>query len=183
MVGGAFGHGRHPSTSLALALMALEVGEGSRVLDFGTGTGVLTMAAAAFGATRLVAVDNDPEALLVARSNLATIEPPASVELVEQLGPPTDDELFDVIVANVLLPVHAEHGSDLVDRLSGGGALIISGVLDEQESDVLAAYRGLQADHRHHQDDWLALCLKHANVPERPDGRTRSTEKGPSDNG
>ena len=160
LVGGAFGHGGHPTTSLALALLALVVEEGATVLDFGTGTGVLTMAAASFGATKLVAVDNDSSALAVAEANLAAVDPPATIEIADRLRSPDHDGPFDVIAANVLLPVHVEYGAELVKRLDTGGSLIVSGVLVEQESQVLDCYQDLRTEHRHQHDDWLALSLR-----------------------
>ena len=182
-VGPAFGHGAHPTTSLALALAALAIAPGDAVLDFGAGTGVLTLAAARFGAKRLVAIENDPDALAVARGNLAPLsnEPATEIEVVEVLPPipaitgtGRRGARFDVILANVLLPVHVEHGRQLIGRLTPSGSLIVSGLLVEQEEQLLAAYLGLHVENRLVDGDWLALALGRSepgseseSVPER----------------
>lgn len=167
-VGPAFGHGGHPTTSLTLALAALAIAPGDAVLDFGAGTGVLTLAAARYGGKRLVAIENDPEALAVVRGNLAPLsnEPATEIEVIEMLPPipataGTDRRgaRFDVILANVLLPVHVEHGPELIERLTPSGSLIVSGVLVEQEEQLLAAYLGLHVENRLVDGDWLALAL------------------------
>jgi precorrin-6B methylase 2 len=162
-VGAAFGHGAHPTTRLAVDLVVSATTAGAAVLDFGTGTGILAIAAAATGATRIVAVDNDPAARAVAATNLEANAGSASVTITDRLPAPPGP--FDLIAANVLLGVHQEHGRSLVDLLAPGGALIVSGVLAGQRDQTLAAYEGLtMVDERTAAGEpsgepWLALRL------------------------
>lgn len=169
-VGAAFGHGNHPTTRLALALAEPVTTAGVAMLDFGTGTGILAVAAAANGAASVTAVDNDPAALAVAEANLAANPGEASVTVSERL-PRTDRRpragaAFDVIAANVLLPVHQSHGRALCDLLAPAGFLILSGILVEQRAAVLGAYPGLVLDDELVEitatERWVGLRLKWA---------------------
>lgn len=162
-VGPAFGHGGHPTTCLALELLSetLAASAVGSVLDFGTGTGVLAIAALELGAAHVVAVENDPAALDVARRNLERCSTDGRWSLVDSLdaeGP------FDLIVANVLLPVHQVVGSELPSLLRPGGSIIVSGVLASQHDSVVSAYGGsasggLMVRTSRHIDDWLGLEL------------------------
>lgn len=159
-VAGAFGHGSHPTTELMLRLLA-ERGASGSVLDFGTGTGVLAIAAAVAGAGDLVAIDDDPGALAVAERNWAA-NPNArgSCSASFHLALPLDvDDHFNVVMANVLLPVHQEHAPSLVRALRPDGEIIVAGILEEQRADVLMAYAGLGVKRTATSGDWLGLVL------------------------
>lgn len=167
-VGAAFGHGDHPTTALALALLGTTTTNGCNVLDFGTGTGVLAVAAAANGADSIVAVDNDPAALTVAAANLAANSGNATITLAAT-SPEPPKLGYDVIAANVLLDVHRRHGTQLAEALAPTGSMIVSGVLASQRDAVLAAYPTLVvADERTGipdgatdvgDDPWIGLRL------------------------
>jgi len=166
-VGAAFGHGAHPTTMLALSLLANVIEPGAAMLDFGTGTGVLALAGLASGAGRVVAVDNDPAALTVARDNLAVEPEPAAptsdrTVVLERLPSQSEQPAgFDVIVANVLLPVHIDQGPSLVDLLGPEGSLVATGALVDQEASLRAAYEPLVPRHHLVDGNWLALQLGH----------------------
>lgn len=152
----AFGTGTHPTTALCLEwLDAADLG-GKTLIDYGCGSGVLALAAIKLGAARVVAVDNDGQALAATRDNAQRNGIADKVNLYTPDAMPADRA--DVLVANILAgPLH-----DLAPRfaglLHGGGALALSGILRGQELELLARYGAwfddLAADAR---DDWVRI--------------------------
>ncbi|OGG55456.1 MAG: hypothetical protein A3F84_01470 [Candidatus Handelsmanbacteria bacterium RIFCSPLOWO2_12_FULL_64_10] len=136
----AFGTGRHESTRLALRALERAVGPGDRVLDLGTGSGVLGIAAAKLGA-RCVAVDIDPVALDNARENVAANGVADRVEVLCGSIDAVREAGFDVIVANIQTHVLVPLLGDLRGRLRRGGRLILSGILDREEVQIREALR------------------------------------------
>jgi len=154
--GRAFGSGAHASTLLALELLQ-RIGLGGRtVLDFGCGSGVLSVAAALLGASAVVALDIDPDATRVTRANAEHNGVGGRVQVVAgtidaQRG------AFDVVVANVLPSVHREVAAAL--RRSATRSIIVSGMLDASAVDVERAY-GLTVVERRRRDQWTAAMLR-----------------------
>ncbi|MEW6426642.1 MAG: 50S ribosomal protein L11 methyltransferase [Thermodesulfobacteriota bacterium] len=160
----AFGTGHHASTRLALQLIETVFAMGpspAAVLDVGTGTGILAMAAAGYGAARVVATDNDPEAVAAAVENIAQNRLGQQVtasgcDLENVAGP------FDLVLANIIHDTLLELAPALVAKIGEGGHLILAGILrGEQEASIVARYRehGLQAVEVRHQEEWAALLL------------------------
>jgi ribosomal protein L11 methyltransferase len=159
-VGPAFGDGGHETTGTALDLLATVVSPGQRVLDFGTGTGILALAAIAHGASHVTAVEHDRPARGEARRNHARHRRPAAgFEVVAEL-PDGRGGGIETIVANVLIGVHREVGGQLASRLAPGGALVVAGTLLSQERDLAAAYPHLGIEARTTSGDWLGLVLR-----------------------
>lgn len=142
----AFGTGEHATTRGALAFLDTAVEGGARVLDVGTGSGILAIAAARLGAGRVVAVESDPEAMDNCRENLDRNGVAERVELhcarVDAGWLAARPEGFDVIAANVLSSVLAPLLPHFARALSGGGRLILGGILDEEGSAMKAAAAG-----------------------------------------
>jgi ribosomal protein L11 methyltransferase len=130
--GPTFGHGGHPTTALALDLLTATVGPGDRVLDVGTGSGILAIAAAALGAGPVVGIDIDPAATDIARANAATngVEILAGLQPVGAAADLVGGRRFDVVVANVLLPAHRQLAGAVGGVLAPGGRLVTTGYLD-----------------------------------------------------
>jgi ribosomal protein L11 methyltransferase len=137
----AFGTGGHESTRLALAALEEEPIEGESVLDAGTGSGVLALAAAGLGARRAVGFDSDVQAVFVARENRAR-HPFGDRVVLAACEPAALRGRFAVVVANLLpdelLPVHAS----LCARVAPKGRLIVSGIPADREADVIPRLRG-----------------------------------------
>lgn len=139
--GMAFGTGTHPTTSMCLGALdeLLAVSPGTEVLDVGTGSGLLAIAARKLGAKRVVGTENDPVALEVAAENGAR----NGVELELRLEPPDRIEgVFGVVVANILANTLVTLAPGIASRVAPGGTLLLSGLLEGQEEEVRAAYVG-----------------------------------------
>jgi ribosomal protein L11 methyltransferase len=161
--GMAFGTGTHPTTALCLrALSALLAARpGAAVLDVGTGSGLLAIAAARLGARRAVGTDDDPVALRVAAENAAR----NGVRLELLADPPEAvPGAFEVVVANILANTLVELAADVAAHLEPGGVALVSGILAPQEAEVRAAYRraGLRAmPERDRRDgEWSLLAFE-----------------------
>ncbi|MBI4840288.1 MAG: 50S ribosomal protein L11 methyltransferase [candidate division NC10 bacterium] len=165
----AFGTGHHATTRMCLeALEAFMDGwpedqGGPVVLDVGTGTGILAIAAASLGAARVVAVDTDPQACDVARKNLALTAGTSWVHVlqggIEALGAAGR---FDLVLANLDTRTLCPLLTILSRLLAPGGRLIVSGIPIEDEPTVTAAVHSspLRTVDRRVADDWLCLTIR-----------------------
>jgi ribosomal protein L11 methyltransferase len=168
--GMAFGTGTHPTTALCLAALSdlLDERPGATVLDVGTGSGLLAIAARKLGAREVRGNDNDPVAVEVARENAARngAEVRLGVEPLEEI-----DGRYDLVVANILANTLVELAPQLALHLAPGGVAIVSGILVPQEGEVRAAYvrEGLAplAAHDHRDGEWSLLAFRR---PPRPPG-------------
>lgn len=137
--GRAFGTGAHPSTTLALRALADLVRPGTSVLDAGCGSGALAIGAALLGATRVLAVDVDPEAVAATAANLARNRTATHVEVattpVEAVA-----GSFDVVAANLGAPLVFDLAGPLRARCTPGGTLVLSGMLGDHTDRVRMAY-------------------------------------------
>jgi ribosomal protein L11 methyltransferase len=170
--GMAFGTGLHPSTRLCLAALEDVVQPGDAVLDLGTGSGVLTIAAAKLGASVLVATDIDPIAVRVAQENLRANglapSPKGPVEVRQASVPAAMAGRFQVVVANILAEVlakllDADYGNvPLAEPLAPGGSMILAGIIEERASLVIDAVHrhGLALVNRYQEADWVALVVR-----------------------
>lgn len=153
--GMAFGTGHHATTSLCLdALARLPVQ--TRLLDVGTGSGILAIAAAKLGWPQVVACDNDPVAVQVAAENVARNQVSVDLRVGSVDVLPKD---ADVVVANILAEVIAELAPDLASCVRPGGLLVGSGIIREREGLVREALEGvgLKIQAVHYQDDWVLV--------------------------
>ena len=142
--GMAFGTGGHETTRLCLELLeqimdGMPTMRSPSVLDLGTGSGILAMAAVQLGAERVCAVDIDPLAVEVARENLAIN---GLADQVECSTTPLEslEGCFDVILANILAEELVRLAPFLSERLSPGGSLVLSGILAEKEGLVRSGF-------------------------------------------
>lgn len=159
---GAFGHGAHPTTQLALDAVARSVVSGTTVLDMGCGTGVLAIAAALFGGAT-VAVDNDPAALAATRTN--SLANSVRLEVADTI--PAGQ--FDFVVANMLLADLRGVAQGIADSVKPGGKLATTGFLHEQYAEVRLLFGGLTEQVRFTLGEWTLVeyFKEHGNRSDR----------------
>jgi ribosomal protein L11 methyltransferase len=158
--GMAFGTGQHPSTRLCLLALERMMLNAARVLDVGTGSGILAIAAALLGASEVFGCDIDKKSIEVARENVVLNHVVAKVRLeVGSLGHMSPKGDADVIIINILAPVIIELLPLARPLLSDEGRIILSGLIATQEADVRAqlAEVGLQVIAREQEGDWVML--------------------------
>jgi ribosomal protein L11 methyltransferase len=156
--GGAFGSGSHPTTRLCLAAVERLVAGGEAVLDVGCGSGVLGVAAALLGAGAVGAIDVDPEAVratveVAGLNDVADSVVASTTALAEVSG------RFDLVVANLLIPIIEELGPDLVVRCAPGATLVLSGLLPEHRARAVVAVAPLRVVAEHELEGWTAIEL------------------------
>ena len=132
--GMAFGTGLHATTRLCLQALENHVRPGVSVADVGTGSGILAVAAALLGASRVAATDVDPLAVRIARENVSLNGVADRVDVTESSVPPAGT--FDLVVANILADVIRDMTPALFAALVPGGRLIASGIIDTRAADV-----------------------------------------------
>jgi len=158
--GMAFGTGLHPTTQQCLEAFSTLPLEGRSVLDVGTGSGILAIAAAKRGASPVVAVDTDAIAVDAARENAVR----NGVAIPVGQGSAADvPGRFDVVVANIVSPVLQRTAPNLAARLAAGGTLLVAGISAPAEGATRDAFRHVRLEvmDRTVRDDWVALALGH----------------------
>jgi ribosomal protein L11 methyltransferase len=157
--GTSFGAGSHPSTRLCLAALEPLASSAASVLDVGSGTGVLGVAALLLGAGQLQAIDIDPAAVTATRRavELNGVSTRATVSSLPLEQVPDRAEL---VLANLLLAVLEPLGPALVDHVAPGGALVLGGVLADQLDRAVAALAPLEVDRVLRDEDWVAAVLR-----------------------
>ena len=135
----AFGTGSHVSTRLVLEYLERHLRAGvaqPRVLDYGCGSGILAIVAGKLGAGEITATDIDPQALLTTVANAAGNGVVVDVAAPDSLPPGT----FDLVLANILAGPLIELEPLLAARTRAGGRIVLSGILESQAAEVVAAY-------------------------------------------
>jgi ribosomal protein L11 methyltransferase len=159
--GAGFGDGTHPTTQVCLQAIAALAPRGRswRLLDFGSGSGVLSIAGARLGAV-VEAVEIDPAAIEHAHRNFAANDVAAMVRQRGALDARSGS--FDLVVANILRAVLVAFAEPLVGRLAVGGALILSGLVSTDVPEVSHAYARLLGARPevYERDEWRALVWR-----------------------
>jgi ribosomal protein L11 methyltransferase len=158
----AFGTGQHPTTRLCLEALEDAVRQGVRVLDVGTGSGILAIAAAKLGADSALGLDIEPQAVQAARENAQLNDVADKVRAMEgSLNGvlATEPAGFDLVVANISALTICDLAAELVEALRDGGSLIASGFIVENEAAVASALTeaGLAIDRTSADGDWRAV--------------------------
>jgi ribosomal protein L11 methyltransferase len=163
----AFGTGHHGTTRgclLAIDLLCKSRPQPKKILDLGTGTGVLAIAAARAWRRRVLATDIDAAAVRVARENARLNRAGPTVEFVTAHGvtaPAIRDRApFDLVLANILLGPLQRLAAPLVNIVAPGGHVVLSGLMNAQANAALAAYHALKLERRIEIDGWTTLVMK-----------------------
>ncbi|MBI4216802.1 MAG: 50S ribosomal protein L11 methyltransferase [Chloroflexi bacterium] len=168
----AFGTGLHPTTRMCLALLEQRLRPGDRVLDLGTGSGILAIAAAGLGAAHIDARDVDPVAVKAARENAAKNGVEGLIQVSEGTlapHPPLDTAFptYELVLANIYTNVLTALAESLARALAPEGSLIISGYIDAHQAQVEGALEaaGLTLTERARQGEWHAAVARLAPRP------------------
>ena len=161
--GMAFGTGYHPTTRMCMEALEELVQPGMKLLDLGSGSGILTILALRLGAGSAVAVDIDPLAVRTARKNLKAAKLLPQVALVKGSIPhqAAGESEFDLAVANISARILEDRSNALFSVLKPGGRLVASGVIQSQAEQVTEAFlsAGFTLQQSMAHDDWTALVL------------------------
>jgi ribosomal protein L11 methyltransferase len=156
----AFGTGSHPTTRLCMEWLETNATQTRTLLDYGCGSGILALVAAKVGVPQVIGVDIDPQALEAANYNSTRNQCEVAYFLPEAFAQAhPEGERFEVVVANILAGPLQLMAPMLAGRVAPGGALVLSGVLDRQAQEVIAAYAPyipltVWAEH----EGWVALA-------------------------
>jgi ribosomal protein L11 methyltransferase len=154
-----FGTGHHATTRLCLAALQRLHVQGRRVLDVGTGSGVLAIAAARLGAADSLGIDVDPDAILSARENI-DLNPDARGVRLETVDV-RDAALpqADIVLANLTAAVLVQNARLLRSAVSTGGTLIVSGVQTHERDEVIATFGSADLQDTQAETGWVALTF------------------------
>jgi ribosomal protein L11 methyltransferase len=156
----AFGTGHHPTTASSLRAISEYVKENDRVIDVGSGSGILGVGALKLGA-HVDACDTDPVSVenTIQNAKLNEVE----FNKVWEGSCSLTNQKYDVVVANIVADVLTFIAKDLKTALKDSGVLILSGILDKYEDKVLKSYKDMKIVQRIAQEEWVTLVLKKEN--------------------
>lgn len=155
-----FGTGHHATTRLCLLLMQRLEWRGARVIDVGTGSGVLALAAWKLGATEVTAVDHDADALANARSNIARNGASPSIDIIHEDLKSLRMERADLVLANLTGSILVRFAAELSSLALEGGYLILSGFAPEDLPIIYRAFARTARIHEQIDGEWAAVCLR-----------------------
>jgi len=158
--GSAFGSGSHMTTRLCVGQLAQLDLAAARVLDVGCGTGVLSVVSALLGADSVLCVDSDPEAVRVTRIVAELNGVSEKIQTLPAHRFAGVGSEFDLVLANLLLPIIEEIAAPLANSVAPGGLILVSGVLSNQQQRVEASLSGLALTRVEQDDGWLALLFQ-----------------------
>jgi ribosomal protein L11 methyltransferase len=159
--GAAFGTGTHATTSLCLTLLEKHINNGVKMLDIGTGSGILAIASTLLGAESAIGVDIDAQSVKTAKENAEINKVQDKCEfLVGDLADKISGK-FNVICANIVADVIIKLFNNVADFMEDDAVLIISGIIDLRKDDVLnsAAAHGFKIAEENYKDNWCAFTL------------------------
>ena len=159
--GAAFGTGPHATTSLCLSMLENYVAEGSKMLDIGCGSGILSIASVLLGAETAVGVDIDAQSVKTAKENAELNNVSGKTEyIVGDLADKINGK-YNVVCANIVADVVIRLLGDVRTFMDENAVLLVSGIIDARENDVLAAAEkhGFKVKEKQYKDNWCAFAL------------------------
>ena len=156
----AFGTGTHQTTSLCLEYLDSNPPKNLHVIDFGCGTGILAIAAAKFGAKSVIAIDNDPQAVLSSKENVAKNKCESTITTIHSIDQESDTKC-DLLIANILANPLVELEPLFSDLVNTNGMLLLSGILKEQVDRVVNRYSVNFSNIKVvNKDEWFRISAK-----------------------
>jgi ribosomal protein L11 methyltransferase len=157
----SFGTGHHATTCMMIEAMQGFDLRGKRVLDFGTGTGVLAILAGKLGATEILAIDNDDWSIANAQENIET-NGSKTVKMKKIDSLTTVEGRFDIVLANINKHVILGEMSGMEQHLGEGGVIILSGLLEDDYKDIEneAVKNGFSLSGRMKKGAWICVKLE-----------------------
>ncbi len=156
--GMAFGTGTHPTTSMCLQWLDAAAIDGKTAIDYGCGSGILAIAALLLGADSAIATDSDPQAIIATRSNAERNQ--VASERLHLCYPQdmADVAAADILLANILAGTLSTLAPEITSLVKIGGQLVLSGILQQQAEQVMAAYPAFEFTPPREQDGWVLLA-------------------------
>lgn len=154
-----FGTGHHATTRLCLAALQQIDLRGRSVIDVGTGSGVLGIAARRLGASGVLAIDDDADAITAAEENVALNQESRIALEVADLRASKIGQ-FDIVIANLTGGLLIASADRLQSFAAPGGQLVLSGFMDHEERDVLHAFAGCSVERRAQEDEWICAVVR-----------------------
>jgi ribosomal protein L11 methyltransferase len=155
----SFGTGEHQTTKQVIRLLEKHIKTGMKILDVGSGTGILSIAALKLGASYAVAVDNDEICFANCQenSNLNSVE--EKIEIVNGTINDVIEKDFDIVVANIQKNILIVIAEDIYKKVKSNGIAILAGLFGKDESEVVKYYQSVGFKHLESvvMDEWVAL--------------------------
>ena len=158
----SFGTGEHQSTKIVINLMEKYLKPDMKVLDVGSGTGILSLTAVKLGALKAIAVDNDNVYYENCIENCRINNESDRIQVIEGIINDVEEIGFDLILANIQKNILIEIADEISNKIKKGGIVILSGLMIGDESDVISQYKavGFGLVETKTMDEWIALVLK-----------------------
>ena len=162
--GMAFGTGDHPTTGMCLKLIERAVRPEHKIIDVGTGSGILTIGAHLMGARSLKATDIDELSLKVARENFELNECTGDVTVETGDLLTSEDDQYDIVIANILAHIIDEMIDDAFETLKFGGVFIASGIITKRRDDIVQHMEaaGFKIAEILEENGWVSIMARKA---------------------
>lgn len=158
----SFGTGEHQSTKIVIHLMEKYVKPDMKVLDVGSGTGILSLTAVKLGAMEAIAVDNDNVCYENCIENCRINNESDKIQVIEGVINDVEEDGFDLVLANIQKNILIEIAEEICNKIKKGGIVILSGLMMGDESDVINRYKiaGFDLVETKTMDEWIGIVVK-----------------------
>jgi ribosomal protein L11 methyltransferase len=158
----SFGTGEHQSTKIVIHLMEKYVKQDMKVLDVGSGTGILSLAAVKLGALKAIAVDNDNICYENCIENCRVNNESDRIQVIEGTIKDVEEIGFELILANIQKNILMEIADEISNKIKKGGIVILSGLMIGDESEVISRYKTIGFDlvETKTMDEWIGIVFK-----------------------
>lgn len=162
--GMAFGTGHHPTTRMCLELLEEHCRSGMEVLDFGCGSGILSIAAHKLGAAKVMGMDVDSVAVEAASANVRMNSSDECVSIILGTLPHTQVSVgnYDIVLSNISTSVILDLSNELLSSIKLGGLIILSGILKDRQEEISECLGnlGVIIDHVEMDGDWISVVAR-----------------------